>query len=168
MSSSRAGRSSSKEQYGVIYKEGINVTYFKDYNPDSLDRWERPPIRVDFNVNGYEFSVYNIHTDPDAVKSELSSLEDVVEDKGNVIVIGDLNADCSYYNNAEANGDEFDSWSWIIPDSEDTTTSNSYCAYDRIILNNDAYNEYISYGVDKTGIDSDVSDHYLVWVEVGI
>lgn len=164
LESSRAGRSSSKEQYGIIYRKGINLTSFTDYNPDSLNRWERPPIKVDFNINGYEFSVYNIHTKPDDVKNELMNLEKIVENKGNVFVVGDLNADCSYYN--PVNEKEFDDWKWLVPDSEDTTTSGSFCAYDRIIANNDANKEFISYGVDKTGINEDVSDHYLVWAEI--
>ncbi len=65
VSSSRAGRSLSKEQYGVIYKNGVNITSFKDYNPDSENRWERPPIKISFNINDYELTIYNIHAKPD-------------------------------------------------------------------------------------------------------
>lgn len=166
LSSSRAGRSNSKEQYGLIYKKGINITSFTDYNPDSQDRWERPPINVLFNANGYSFRVYNIHIKPEDVQNELKNLENIVEDYGNVIVLGDLNADCSYYNNEKQN--EFDSWNWIISDTDDTTTAKSSCAYDRIILNSDAKQEFISYGIDKKEITNSVSDHYLVWVEMKI
>lgn len=162
LSSSRAGSSDSKEQYGVIYKKGINVTEFKDFNPDS--RWERPPIKILFDITGYSVSVYNIHTKPENVQEELFNLENVVENFGNVIVLGDLNADCSYYNNEKQN--EFDSWNWIIKDSDDTTTAKSSCAYDRIILNSDAEKEFKNYGIDKNKITTEVSDHYLVWLEM--
>jgi len=165
-SSSRAGRSSSKEQYGIIYKNGINLTQFKDYNPDSNDWWERPPIKVSFNTNGYELTAYNIHTKPDDVQKELYYLEQVVPDNGNVIILGDLNADCSYYNNDKET--EFDEWNWFIKDDEDTTVSATDCAYDRIIINTDANQEFSSYGIDKKQITSSVSDHYLVWVELKI
>ena len=162
--SSRAGRSSSKEQYGVIYKEGIEITDFSDFNPDSQDRWERPPIKVTFDIDGYELVVYNIHAKPDDVPGEMEYLEDIVETEGNVIVMGDLNADCSYYNPSVE--EDFDGWRWLIKDDEDTTVASTDCAYDRIIINDDTYFEYTSSGIYTTGIDSAVSDHFLVWVEL--
>jgi len=162
--SSRAGRTNSKEQYGIIYKNTINLTNLYDYNPDSKDRWERPPIKADFNINGYQLIIYNIHTKPDDVQQELNYLEDIVITTGNVLILGDLNADCSYYNSEQQT--EFDSWNWLISDNQDTTSSNSNCAYDRILLNNDAYAEYKSDGIYKNQITTEISDHYLVWVEI--
>ena len=166
VSASRAGRTSSKEQYGVIYKNEINLTSFQDYNPDSQDRWERPPIKVTFNINDYSLTVYNIHTKPDDVQQELDYLEDVVLDIGNVLILGDLNADCSYYNNEKQT--EFDDWKGVIKDDEDTTVSATHCAYDRIILNDDSYEEYVGDGIYKQEITKDVSDHYLGWVEIEV
>lgn len=161
--SSRAGRTPSKEQYGVIYKKDIEITDFKDFNPDPNDRWERPPIEIKFSINNYNLTVYNIHTKPKDTPKEIDNLEKVVENQGNTIVLGDLNADCSYYNASDA--DDFDSWHWIINDDEDTTSSPTNCAYDRIILNEDAYKEYVNGGIYNQ-INKDVSDHYLVWVEL--
>ena len=163
-SSSRAGRSSNKEQYGIIYRREINITKLQDYNPDKQDRWERPPIKADFNIEGYSLTVYNIHTKPEDTPRELHYLENIVENSGNVIILGDLNADCSYYdNNKQA---EFEDWKWIISDREDTSVSSSSCAYDRIILNKEAYEEYRKHGIYKKEITKNVSDHYLVWVEI--
>ena len=142
MTSSRAGRSSSKEQYGIIYKKGIEVKDFVDYNLENTDNWERAPIAVTFDINGYEFTAYNIHTKPDDVKNELSELEKLIDiNNGNIMILGDLNADCSYYN--EIKNPEFDNWNWKIQDNEDTTVSQTDCAYDRIILNDDLNKEYI-------------------------
>ncbi len=164
--SSRAGRSSSKEQYGIIYRDGIKVKEIIDFNPDSLDRWERPPVRVVFEVENYSIAIYNLHAKPDDVKNELFYLESIIENEGNVMVIGDLNADCSYYNPNKNN--EFDSWNWIIKDSDDTTVASSRCAYDRILLNDDAFEEFSGYGIYTEGIDNSISDHYLIWVSLGI
>lgn len=166
ISSSRAGRSSYKEQYGVIYRDWINITSFKDFNPDSQDRWERPPIKVSFDILGYELIVYNFHAKPDDVAQELSYLEEIIQPEGNVIVLGDLNADCFYYDNRKQT--EFDDLVWVIGDSQDTTSSVLYCAYGPIILNNDAYKEYKRSGADSRGITKEVSDHYLVWVELEV
>jgi len=162
MNSSRAGRSTSKEQVGIIYRDGIEVKEFVDRNPDKIDRWERPPVEVLFSVDGYEFRVYNIHVKPDDVRQELAALEDVMPTLGNQLVIGDLNADCSYYDRET----EFDSWHWIVKDEDDTTVADSSCAYDRIIFNDDAFNEFLDYGIVSEGINKTVSDHYLVWVEI--
>ena len=157
--SSRAGRSTSKEQYGVVYKKGISIIEFVDFNPDtSLDRWERAPIYVTFNASGRIVEVYNIHTKPDDVKNELLNLQGIVKNTGNQIVIGDLNADCNYYDNAANH--EFISWTWVIGDEIDTTSSDTDCAYDRIIMNY----PYKSYGVDTT--TTNMSDHYIVYVRI--
>jgi endonuclease/exonuclease/phosphatase family metal-dependent hydrolase len=166
LSSTRAGRSDTKEQYGVIFKKWINLTNFYDYNPDSSDRWERPPLRTDFDINGYRLIIYNIHTKPEDAKNELAYLETVTSDFGNVIVLGDLNADCSYYDNKKEK--EFDSWKWAISDWQDTTSSSTDCAYDRIILNSDASEEYKSAGIYRKGITKEISDHYPVWVEMKV
>ncbi len=159
--SSRAGRTSSKEQYGVIYKNGITISGWEDFNPDAGDRWERPPLRVDFTANGSTFTLYTIHIKPEAVGEELAYLEDVVNTSGTVLVIGDLNADCNYYNSVQES--DFDSWHWIIGNNEDTTSGASNCAYDRIILNDAAFHAYRQDGIWSDGITPVVSDHYLVW-----
>lgn len=160
--SSRAGRTSSKEQYGVISKKGIVVTDIKDYNPDSDDRWERPPIRVTFDLGAYNLTVFNIHTKPDDVQAEMAALTEIVKDEGNVMLLGDLNADCDYYSNIKEK--EFDDWYWLIGDEYDTTVAQTDCAYDRIIVSPALYPRVLVKGVDATDITKEISDHYLVWV----
>lgn len=163
--SSRAGRSSSKEQYGVIYLQKFNVSLY-DYSPDALDRWERPPIRVKIMSANYSIVAYNIHTKPDDATQEIYALEDLIKNEripGNVIVLGDLNADCNYYDeNYETAFSKFNGWYWVIKNSDDTTVGKSDCAYDRIIVNEDAEKEYVAYGIEKT----EYSDHYLIWVRL--
>ena len=162
--SSRAGRSTSKEQVGVIHKKNIEIKSFEDYNPDTHDRWERPPIKVTFQTNNYTFIAYNIHVKPDNVLNELEYLEQIVTNTGNVVVLGDLNADCTYYSRVAQ--PTFINWEWIIDDYKDTTVGTTDCAYDRIILNQDMYLEYVGGGVYTQGITSEMSDHYLVWIAI--
>ena len=164
--SSRAGRTSSKEQVGIVYRKGIKIINFIDFNPDSLDRWERPPIELEFDVNGYEFNVYNIHTKPTNASLELTNLNSVVSNSGNTIVLGDFNADCSYYDHGKE--DQFNEWNWIISDRDSTTSSNSSCAYDRIIINDNAKKEFEEYGIFNNSINKNVSDHDLVWAQFRI
>eukprot|EP00754_Rhynchopus_humris_P016869 Rhum_TRINITY_DN14533_c14_g1::Rhum_TRINITY_DN14533_c14_g1_i2::g.99068::m.99068 len=170
--SSRAGRSNSKEQYGVMYRTAkVTLKGTKDYNPDAKDRWERPPFRAVFELGTakQEVAFYNLHSKPSDVKNELSNLEDLVNGdafKGSKVVLGDLNAGCSYYSPTKE--PEFDRWLWVIPDHEDTTVAVSACCYDRIILNDEARPLYKSHGVLREGITQDVSDHFLVWMNMEI
>ena len=165
--SSRAGRSVSKEQYGIIYKKELRMYNFMDFNPDDSDRWERPPIVTVFNLGTYNLSLINIHIKPEDVKSELNNLEsfyyitNVVYE--NIVLLGDLNADCSYYKPEDE--PEFDTLKWVIGDEADTTVSKTDCAYDRIIINDPLINRVVNSGIDKT-ITEDKSDHYIVWVEL--
>ena len=164
INSSRAGRSSNKEQIGIIYRKNIKLVGFRDFNPDPKDRWERHPIEVDFETDGYQLRVYNIHTAPDSVPTELAALEPIVNASENTVVLGDLNADCGYY--PKNNRTHFKNWTWVIPEGADTTVHATNCAYDRILLNGNATSEFVDYGIYKTGINTTISDHYLVWVNL--
>ena len=155
--SSRAGTTSYKEQYGVFVRDGIVVVDTVDYNERNASGFERPPYRIALNKSGYAFTLYTLHTKPDNTPAEIDALERIVEDSGNVIILGDLNADCSYYRR----GNDFPSWKWTI--SSDTTAGKSDCAYDRIRLNKDMAREYRNAGVLRVGGDK-ISDHNAVWV----
>lgn len=187
--SSRAGRTSIKEQYGVIYnKSKIIVNNIIDFNPDIQDRWERPPLLVNISARNKNndvnpedpnkwIIVYVIHTKPSNATIEIRNLERLIG-KPNypVVVIGDLNADCSFYNVSER---DFKTWNWLIEDWEDTTVGKSDCAYDRIIVNGFVYNDtksnafyetgykpkIIDFGIEKN-ITPEMSDHYLIWFKI--
>ena len=52
----------------------------------------------------------------------------------NVIILGDMNADCSYLSNARYDNLTFTTdnrFLWLIGKENDTTVSNNTCAYDR-------------------------------------
>lgn len=160
--SSPAGRSNSKEQYGIIYKDAQLLSEH-DYNPDSNADFERPPFAAAFRYGGWEFTILTIHTKPEDVKNELAALQELADKiGGEVIIMGDLNADCSYYN--EEKNEELDSWNWAIPNSEDTTVTKTDCAYDRMIFNDPVKDNFVKYGVMRD-VNSSQSDHYLIWGE---
>jgi deoxyribonuclease-1-like protein len=167
INSSRAGRTSVKEQYVVFYKKDeFKLTESYDFNRQSIDLWERPPLRVRFERNGVEFLVYTIHTKPTDATVEMKYLESTVmrDMVGPKIVIGDLNADCGYHNQNNAKEAVFLNWYWVIKDTDDTTLSRTDCAYDRIVINKDMQKYYAkTYGITMEGITSSHSDHYPVW-----
>ena len=52
----------------------------------------------------------------------------------NILILGDLNADCSYITDSEKENLLLrvnEQYEWFIDDSVDTTISNTDCAYDR-------------------------------------
>jgi len=94
--SARAGRTNSKEQI-IFYKDSIKLVSSEDID-DPNDVFEREPYKAVFDINSYELIIWTTHIKPSDVENEMNELESLVEDSGNVIVIGDLNLDCSYDN----------------------------------------------------------------------
>jgi endonuclease/exonuclease/phosphatase family metal-dependent hydrolase len=180
--SERLGRTTSKEQYAYLYNtQTMQVIGTPYVYPDSNDIFQREPYVAEFEVkNGnFDFVLITIHTDPDTATQEINDLPKVVEDaksryqgEGDFIVMGDLNADCSYFN---VNGQSLlrsSDYYWIIENSIDTTTKSTDCTYDRIIITNPAITDYAGEsGVFR--LDSAynltyentiaVSDHYPVY-----
>ena len=104
--SKRLGRTSSKERYAFIYN--TKTVKFNDflyvYN-DTDDVFEREPFVAYFSSGDFDYVLINIHTKPDYAKSEINALDDVVKDaeaklpnEKDFIVLGDFNADCTYFN----------------------------------------------------------------------
>ena len=163
--STRAGTSSSKEQYGVIYKD-VELIGTTDYNDENhFNDFERPPFLVAFKRGEWEFHLITIHMKPDDVAREMANLEKLLSEiDGEIIIMGDLNGDCRYYN--EEDESHFDNWTWIIPNDADTTVSQTDCAYDRIIHNDAVNDNFVEYGIMKSVV-KEQSDHYLIWGEYG-
>ena len=88
----------------------------------------------------------------------------------NTIIIGDGNWDCDYYDREEEN--HFADWEWRPRDDEDTTSGNTFCAYDRAIINEAMWPEIRSYAIYTEGIipggvdEGGRSDHYMIEVEI--
>jgi len=174
--SPRLGRTSSKEQYAFIYRTGIIVEdemVYDDYN----DVFEREPYMAKFTVGTYDFVLIVIHIKPTDAQEEIRHLQEVIDftrgyyKDNDVFIIGDLNADCSYYEP----GTYLTQYEWLIKDDADTTTSLSHCAYDRIISIS-KNNLVVDSGVDRFDLDEAkdeelvkaISDHYPIYMELFI
>jgi len=159
--SNRAGQSSSKEQYAVFYNNQATLIESYDYQEELQEDMQRPPLKVTFRSNNWTFTLFTIHTQPKNVPGELSVLETIVGDPmGDTIILGDLNADGSYYD--EENIDHFVDWNWVINNDVDTTIATSDNTYDRIIINKATENNLISFGV-MNDVNIGMSDHYLIY-----
>ena len=159
--SERAGRTTSKEQYAIFYNNRTLLLDTKDWTDEKQDEFERPPFEVTFRVNSWTFTLFTIHTKPSDVPNELTHLETLVgTPQEDTIILGDLNADGDYYYNGVIQ--HFFNWSWVVTSDMDTTVASSSNAYDRIIVNQPAENNYIRCGI-MDDVDESQSDHYLVY-----
>lgn len=96
----RLGRTSSKEQYAYIYNKN-NISYINDSAftiQDADDLLHREPFVAKFKADSFDFTLINIHTDPDEAEQELNVLDDVYAavqnddaDENDIIMLGDFN-----------------------------------------------------------------------------
>jgi endonuclease/exonuclease/phosphatase family metal-dependent hydrolase len=180
----REGRSRSKEQYWVIYDTEKVTLLGEDTWADPDDIYERNPQAVYFQTAGqFDFILINNHIQPGNAAAEINALSLVSDyyralwDDGDILMVGDFNADGSYYDESLLAGVFPDGeYRIIIPNTIDTTVAPSDNTYDRIIITFAATEDYAnSFGVirfdelyDFTRLDitpAQVSDHYPVWAE---
>ena len=104
--------------------------------------------------------------------------------ESNLIILGDLNADCAYLPGYLRANVLPQGWTWHISDGVATNTgrvlangthteAGTSCAYDRFILDQGAQAyDRAEDGIDRTGIANrldakQVSDHYLIHMALG-
>ena len=182
--SDRLGRTASKEQYAYLFNTQTMQVMGSPYvYPDSNDIFQREPYVANFKAkNGnFDFVLITMHTDPDTATQEINDLPKVVEDaksrypgEGDFIVMGDLNADCSYFKENSPSPLRSSDYYWIINNSVDTTTKSTDCTYDRIIITAPTITDYTgNSGVlrfdEAYNLTYDmtvaVSDHYPVYAD---
>jgi len=179
--SERLGRTSSKEQYAYIYNtQTVSISNASVYpEPDGTDPFHRQPFIASIEAlqGNFDAVLIVIHTDPDEATEEINGLDYVLayaqsqnQEEDDFIIMGDLNADGSYFD--EDSTSELDAYHWIIDDSQDTTTKSTDYTYDRIILTDTSklHGEHgvlrydLVYALSQEQTVS-VSDHYPVYVE---
>lgn len=179
--SKRLGRSSSKEQYAIVYNTKTvssmpNASYVVD---DADDVFEREPFVAYFKSGNFDFKIVDNHIKPEDVSTELNQLSGVVNkiynssSEKDVIAVGDMNADGSYFDENNL-ARVFPSEAQLIGNNEDTTAANSDNTYDRMMIPPAASEaEYagkagvfrwdILYGITDKSFVKKVSDHYPVY-----
>ncbi|KAK3596876.1 hypothetical protein CHS0354_029055 [Potamilus streckersoni] len=189
--SERLGRTNSKEQYAFFYRttSGISLRSSYVYNDNANDIFEREPFVVHFDstkTNLMRFALVGIHVKPKDAVNEITALSDVIKEvtsrlkETNIIIMGDLNADCSYVSKS--------AWTkiplrqdtkvtWPVGDNIDTTTGTTDCAYDRFIVSGAKIQKNVVKGsVRVFYFDTEyslsyaealeVSDHYPIELEL--
>merc|ERR1712110_80366 len=184
----RKGRSSSKEQYGWIWRvDKVELEGFLEYN-DTDDNMERPPSVAQFKTleSGRKFVWVASHTQPSNTLAEMNALVDVYDvstdyfGTDNAIKSGDLNAACSYCGSSCWADNQLlidQRFFWIVSTYANTTVAKSSCAYDRVVLagkqmtqqvrNAHVFRYDLAWDVEYQLV-KDVSDHYPIEFEIFI
>ncbi len=181
--SERLGRTGSKEQYAFVYNtKTVDLVSETSYVVADLDDvFEREPFVVFFRSGNFDFKLVNNHIKPEDVSAELSQLAVVINEiydssfEKDIIVLGDMNADGSYFDENSL-AVIFPLWIQLIGNDEDTTVAVSDNTYDRMMTRDTTANvEYTGksgvfrwdaeYGVTDNSFIKKVSDHYPVYAE---
>jgi len=181
--SKRLGRTESKEQYAFVYNtKTVSLIPGSAYVVDDAeDVFEREPFVAYFKSGNFDFKIVDIHIKPEDVEAELTHLAVVINDiyknssEKDIIVLGDMNADGSYFNEAKLST-IFQTWVQMIDNFQDTTVAVSANTYDRMMTRKETANEEydgisgvfgwdVEYGVTDADFVKRVSDHYPVYAE---
>ena len=184
-SGTQADDQSSQEQYAYYYNHSVfrEIGEGELYNDSAYDYFQREPYRAQFellnasgNSSGFDFTLFTIHTKPASALAEIDALHEVIQSyqendttETDVILLGDLNADCSYATAQELWESPLrqPQYNWLVNDIADTTVSSTDCAYDRIITLDDLNGRLVgSWGIDTSITNTSVSDHYPVWFDL--
>uniref|UniRef100_A0A0B6ZLV9 Deoxyribonuclease n=2 Tax=Arion vulgaris TaxID=1028688 RepID=A0A0B6ZLV9_9EUPU len=183
--SKRLGRHSTSyaEQYGFFYRIGKAYLAGTIQYKDSLgDEFEREPYSVLIKTSPRSshpgIAFIGVHIQPKVAVAEMGHMVDVTKsilqqwntNKG--VILGDMNADCRYMSRIARTQTPLRTvpgFTWLIPDTADTTVSrNTDCAYDRIIVTDTvAYRSASVFNFEKEySLTYDeahaVSDHFPV------
>jgi hypothetical protein len=88
----------------------------------------RQPFKAEFRAGVFDFILLTAHTSPSINVQELEGLEFFFReaesgDEPDVIVLGDLNADCSYLGDSDSISFRQPGYFWVVDDNSDTTVS---------------------------------------------
>jgi deoxyribonuclease-1 len=147
------GRSTYKEQYAYIFDpkkvELLDFYTYEDGEEPYYDTFSREPFIAQFKhkASKEKFATVGVHIAPSFVMNELDEMINVYRDiksrwnRENIIIMGDLNADCRYLDEYEEDNLILKAdprFTWLIERGADTTTAiNTHCAYDRFITTGD-------------------------------
>ena len=184
--SERLGRTTSKEAYAYVYNtETVQFMQGSNYVFNDVDDvFEREPYIASFKIGNFDFVLVGIHTKPDDAYNEIGNLTSVVSsiqtenpNERDIIVMGDFNADGSYFDEDDtSNPFKASEYNWLITDGMDTMVKTDY-TYDRIVvLNVTLSHEYDVgtaqvfyydqvYGLNNQTFVGEVSDHFPVFAQ---
>jgi endonuclease/exonuclease/phosphatase family metal-dependent hydrolase len=192
--SARLGRTSSKEQYAIIWRIAadlsVDVAGATVYDENTIDVFEREPFLVPITLypsttQPLALTLVVIHVAPSDAVVEIDALVDVFDSLPpgtNALLLGDFNADCSYVSNSAWPSIRLRTdarFEWTIGDDTDSNVASSSCAYDRIVAAGPSLRARVVAGSPRVwrydldqGVSAEltkrVSDHYPVELKIAL
>ena len=180
------GRSNTMEEYCYFWNtKTVRFIGGESYVYNDIGNiFEREPYIASFKSGNFDFILVGIRTKPNDATAEIANLASVVTSvltkkpgEKDIIVLGDLSADGSYFNENEYFSPlRSAKFQWVITNDMNTTTIGNY-TYDRMIMMDATYNyEYVKnsagvlyfdkkYGITDRKLIEGVSDHYPIYAE---
>lgn len=160
------------ERYMFVYDRtkvtNINCEIVEDSNSgqkceknDDIGLMKYEPYVCQFDINGEKVYLMTAHTSPSNNLQELFGLKifyDVYNEKGDIILLGDLNYGADKTSLTKNNPFMNDN----IISYDDTTTAQSDNGYDVFIYDT---NNFRPNGNGVVKVEEELSDHYLIWSE---
>jgi hypothetical protein len=120
------------EDYALVEDPG-DRSPICDSSPESTGLMVRQPFKAEFRAGEFDFVLLTAHTSPSRNLQELEGLEffyreTEAEGEPDVIILGDLNADCGYLKPTDFISLREPDYIWVVGDGCDTTVSGTVCA----------------------------------------
>jgi deoxyribonuclease-1-like protein len=99
-----------------------------DSSPVSNGKMVRQPFKGRFKAGNFDFILLTAHTSPEINIQELDGLDYFyrqceLEGEPDIIILGDLNADCKYLKETDSIGLKGPDYVWVVSDDVDTTVA---------------------------------------------
>lgn len=138
------------------------------YRPENTGWMVRQPHLGVFRAGDFSFTLMNAHIVPEKAYSELGALFELqrrVEEAGfsDVIVLGDLNADCTYLSETEQEEFYEEDYTWLFDGVDTTSQESTACTYDQVAITEPTEEDLTGDLGIANELDPEVSDHYPVW-----
>lgn len=134
-------------QYSYLHydTQAISLSEAHIYpEPAGTDPFHREPYLVVMDAGDFDAVLAVIHTDPDEASDEMNALSDVIAyvcakypGKPQIVVMGDFNADGSYFKENGPCTLKSSEFVWLIGSDVDTMISSTDCMYERIFITDD-------------------------------
>lgn len=158
------------KDYLFVINNRIQINEVKVYEEDDFSK---NPILLNIKIDKQNYTLIGLNTQKENNIQELQNLPKLIDwshknmGKYNIIILGNLNLDCVYFN------DYYLLEGYILYIKNDTTTNNKLCAYDRFILT-EQDRRVIDHKVDniikETNGDMELirslSNHYPIMLEL--
>ncbi|MFB6350291.1 MAG: endonuclease/exonuclease/phosphatase family protein, partial [Bradymonadaceae bacterium] len=138
------------------------------YRPENTGTMVRQPFLGVFQADDFSFAMLNVHVAPKQANAEIDALldfQDRLREEGysDVIVAGDLNADCRYLSQKQQDELATSEHHWLFRGADTAVAESRECGYDQMIATRPTLEDLTGKLGVAGPVDEKVSDHFPIW-----